>query len=185
MNEKLLEQIKENMKLNSTEELLKIWEKINKARTKKPLREQCSEESFEAIRRLLTEREAFPKRPTSVTVIAWIIIVAGGLSFVSILAYTISEVQWALEAADISVAIDILWRIVSGVIGVVSGIAILKGLNWGRLLYLCFVPISIVIGWILYGFRPTDILTVIIYIVVLVFLTSPAASAFFASGVSE
>lgn len=125
------------------------------------------------------------KRPTSVTVIAWIIIVTNGLSFVTMLTYTMPEVQRALEAAGMSVAIATLWTAVGGAIGVVSGIAILKGLNWGRLLYLCFAPISIVLGWLLYGFRPTHVLTVIFYIVVLVFLTRPAASTFFARENSE
>lgn len=125
------------------------------------------------------------KRPTSVAVIAWIIIVVHGLSLViTPLGYTMPVVRQALEAVGVSVAIAVLWAIVSGAIGLVSGIAILKGINWGRWLFLCFYPLSLVISWWLYGFRLTYIISIIFYIIVLVLLTAPAASTFFARGSS-
>lgn len=123
------------------------------------------------------------KRPTSITVIAWIIIIWGGLSLVAMLLTSrMPEMQQALEAAGISVAFSILCAIVGFAISAVSGIAILKGLNWGRLLYLCYVPISIIFEWGLYGFDPgAHIPAIIFYLVVLTILTRPAASAFFRS----
>lgn len=125
------------------------------------------------------------KRPTGVTVIAWIIIIMNGLSLVvTPIAFTMPEGKRVLEQAGLSLATAIFWMVVSGGICMVSGIAMLKGLNWGRLLYLYFAPISIILGWVLYGFRP-NIVSVIIYMVILVFLTRPAASTFFASGNSQ
>ncbi|MFC1713313.1 YbjO family protein [Candidatus Poribacteria bacterium] len=93
----------------------------------------------------------------------------------------------------------VLAPIVCG-IGMVSGIAILKGRNWGRILYLCSIPVfalySHLRNWSVYGspfrFTPgsslsqfilrltSNIPLVILYIVVLVFLTRATASSFFA-----
>lgn len=106
------------------------------------------------------------KRPTSVTVIAWIIIVSGGLSF------------WFLLRP--TTVLSVLWGVIRGTIALASGIAMLKGLNWGRLLYLLYVPVAIILRLLLYGFSPMQIMTVICYAAFLILLTRPAASAFFA-----
>ena len=125
------------------------------------------------------------KRPTRVTVIAWLVIVAGGYMLVVMpLIYTIPEVQQSLEEGGRSVAISVLLAVVAGAIAMVSGIAMLKGLNWGRLLYLGFVPIGFVLSLVLYGPRPRLIIPAIGYIVILAFLTSPDASTFFGSRAS-
>ncbi len=127
------------------------------------------------------------KRPISVTVIAWFEIVTSGDILFKTLYYAKPEFRQLLEASGRSVVITVLWGIVGGVICLVSGIAMLKGLNWGRLLCLCYPPISIVLTLLLYGFHRSKsfIGGVVLYIVALVFLTRPAASTFFAGGSSE
>lgn len=136
------------------------------------------------------------KRPTSITVIAWLNIAGGWLSLVAIVAFYIITYYTRiedpmLEGQRVFDDMSRLWTTmaVSGAIGVVSGIAILKGLNWGRLLYLCFFPITIVLSWLLYGFHLSHVLSyvlqIILYTVYFVFLTRPVASAFFARKNSE
>ena len=79
-------------------------------------------------------------------------------------------------------------------IGLVAGIAILKGLNWGRILYLLIVPILILsnslIQWLLFGFGSIlvpwfilarIVLPIIFYTIVFIFLTKSTVSAFFAN----
>ena len=124
------------------------------------------------------------KRPTSVTVIAWFEIVTSGNILFKVIYYAKPEFRQLLEASGRSVATNVLWGIVGGVIGLVSGIAMLKGLNWGRLLCLCYPPVSIALTLLLYGFHRSKffIVGVMIYIAELVFLTRPAASTFFAGG---
>ena len=107
------------------------------------------------------------KRPTSVTVIAWIIIITGVVNLGILLILRVGRVY---EVAGRSVDMCMyglstsymgglpsaytiplmIWTVVVAGISVVCGIALLKGLNWGRLLYLGFVPISSVICWILH-----------------------------------
>jgi hypothetical protein len=106
------------------------------------------------------------RRPVSVTVIGWIIILFGVLSF------------WFLLRPTI--VLNLLWGVIHGTIALASGIAMLRGLNWGRLLYLLYVPVAIILRLLLYGFFPLQIVTVIWYVAFLILLTRPAASAFFA-----
>ncbi len=127
------------------------------------------------------------KRPISVTVIAWFEILTSGDMLFKMLYYAKSEFRQLVEASGRSVTISVLWGIVGGVITLVSGIAMLKGLNWGRWLCLCYGAISIVLTLLLYGFYAPKFLIggIAIYIVQLVFLTRPAVSTFFTCGSSE
>lgn len=103
------------------------------------------------------------KRPISVTVIAWILIVSSVLSF------------WFTRRS--TAFIIALRSVMHTFICLVSGVAILMGFNWGRLLYVFYTPASILLAWLLYGrFR---IEAIIWYMGFFLFLTSPAASAFF------
>ena len=132
------------------------------------------------------------------SVIAWILIIRGCLLLVlwSMPDHMRNYIRHSSFASDLIMAI--LWTGVGGVVSMVSGAAILKGLNWGRLLYLCHTPIWIVFNGVQFvlfvlhapplpiapGFTTKVILSFILriafYIVVFVFLTRPAASAFFA-----
>ncbi len=142
------------------------------------------------------------ERPKSVTVIAWILIVWYGFGFMwwsyIMLPHVRSYFRWLLENFHLMIAV-VLGPTVCG-LGMVSGIAMLKGRNWGRILYLCSIPVfalySHFSGWLFYGspsrsipdynlyqfiLRLESIIPLVIpYIVVLVFLTRTTASSFFA-----
>ncbi len=123
----------------------------------------------------------FNKRPTSVSVIAWILISVGILKLVlAPFGFTVPRIQKELEAFGMALNTAVLWQVMLGAICIVSGAAMLKGLNWGRLLCLIIVPISLISGWLFYKFIPRDIWTAVIYIIVLVLLISPPSSRFFA-----
>ena len=127
------------------------------------------------------------KRPRSVTIIAWILIVRACMGLPSLVIFSRRRLSG-----------DSVIFILATAIIIVSGIAILKGLNWGRLLYLFYIPIAYAWGLIVFAFsfsgRFSEITTdsmvklnfiklipeTIFYIVAFVYLTRPAASAFFA-----
>lgn len=75
------------------------------------------------------------KRPVSVTIISLIAIVSGAFSVFSF-----------IKMAQISPQLrqfQVIWMVISCIASITAGIAMLKGLNWGRLLYLYFMTISI------------------------------------------
>jgi hypothetical protein len=113
-------------------------------------------------------------------VIGWLLAVSSAVQLIFVPFYWSSAaILEYLDAVEVSGATAAAIAGVGGVVGVVSGVAILKGLNWGRLLYLLFVPIIFPVGIIIFGFRWVYLLSVIFYIAVLVLLTRPNASAFF------
>ena len=71
-----------------------------------------------------------------------------------------------VEAIGIPIAMSILQNVVYSTLGVIAGMAMLRGLNWGRLLYLWYVPIFTVLNWVLWGFHFIfmSILGIIFYI---------------------
>jgi hypothetical protein len=116
------------------------------------------------------------KPPTGVSVVAWIIIVGYSTLFMmTLFGSSLPAIQQRFERMGTP-----LPMVVAGsLIGLVSGIAMLCGLNWGRLLYFWYIPIAIVLRWLLYGFHPTHLSNLIFYLIVVEVLTMPAASAFF------
>lgn len=122
------------------------------------------------------------KRPASVTAIGWFILIGGIVSLTCIpVVWAIPELQRTVEARGWGLTEGTLWTAVGGLINVASGLAILKGLNWGRLLYLIYVPLSLLLFWLLEGFDPLWLTSIPLYVVIFVLLTRPAAAAFFAS----
>ena len=122
------------------------------------------------------------KRPASVTAIGWFILIVGVVSLTCTpVVWAIPEVQRSVEARGWGLTEAALWGAVGGLVDVASGLAILKGLNWGRLLYLIYLPLSLVLLWLLKGFDPLWLTSIPLYVVIFVLLTRPAAAAFFAS----
>ena len=76
------------------------------------------------------------KQPTSITVIAWILIVIG---VISLIATTIGlnnpMVKEVMSRSSIPIPAQYIMNYVGLLITLISGIAMLKGKNWARLLY--------------------------------------------------
>jgi len=91
------------------------------------------------------------KRPTSVTVIAWILIVMTvimALASLATLDKTLNnpEILAEMEKSSIPVTLQIVLSFAGALITLVAGIAMLKAQNWGRLVYVGWGAIAVVIG---------------------------------------
>jgi hypothetical protein len=112
------------------------------------------------------------KRPRRVTIIAWLMLILGSMSFfITVLATAISK--------EMRPAIPILVALSSGGTLAISGIAMLRGCNWGRYLYIYGILAINILWWFEYGFKPTDVLSIGFYAVFVYLLTTPIASAYF------
>src|SRR5215510_4600593 len=85
-------------------------------------------------------------RPTSITVVAWILILMGGISLITMTLmistgmidkFTVDNpaARELMNKSPIPVPVQYAMTYVTLLIELVSGIAILKGQNWGRWLY--------------------------------------------------
>lgn len=119
------------------------------------------------------------QRPLSVSIIGWFLVIMYSLSFISVFSMFSPQGQELLAVLGQSVLFAVTSVIVCGVIGLVSGIAILKGRNWGRILYAVFIPLLIILTCLINGFDIRLITTLLFYAVFMFFLTRAKANEFF------
>jgi NAD/NADP transhydrogenase beta subunit len=94
-------------------------------------------------------REQPKKRPTSITVVAWFLIVIGVLSLISSTIAFMSQnpmVEEMMSKNPIPIPMQHLLSFAGLTVSIVSGIWILKGQNWARFLYFFWSVITITIG---------------------------------------
>ncbi|MFC1539362.1 hypothetical protein ACFL6H_08055 [Candidatus Latescibacterota bacterium] len=122
------------------------------------------------------------KRPTSLTVIAWIMIIMSGISLISSTVSLMNPnpmLKEIMERNPIPIPIQLLLSYLQSLAIIVTGIAILKGKNWARFLYIIWSAI----GFILFiPASPIKIFIiphlVIFLIVVFILFRSPANNYF-------
>jgi len=120
------------------------------------------------------------ERPGIITVISWVFIITAILGFLSI-AVTVFLPQyessiWPMGSPGLQ---GIIWILIMSAVISFSGILMLKGRNLGRLLYFWFAPVSLVLSFIVFGWRDAYVLTAIFYAVLVVILTGRKVKKFF------
>ena len=121
------------------------------------------------------------ERPTSITVIAWILIVMGGISILSTTMYLNNPIaKEIMEKSPIPANVQYVMMYVGLIITIVSGIAMLKGHNWARFLYVIWSIVGFVIGIATSPMKTTIIPGLIFFLVIAFFLFRPIANNYFA-----
>jgi hypothetical protein len=123
-------------------------------------------------------------RPTSITVIAWILILMGGISAVTmtLMIDTVMNNPAARELISkslIPVPLQYAMSYVTFLVMVVSGVAMLKGQNWGRWLYVVGTALGFVIGIMTSPLKEAMIPGFVVFVVVAFFLFRPKANKYF------
>jgi hypothetical protein len=126
------------------------------------------------------------ERPTSITVISWILIVMGGISLIttSLIINNPMAVD-LMRKSLLPVPVQFAMMFVVLLINITSSIAMLKGQNWGRLLYVTANIISFAITAITSPMKMMLIPSFILFLIVAFFLFRPKANEFFSTSVTE
>ena len=120
------------------------------------------------------------ERPTSITVIAWILIVLSALGLlVSVAMMNNPDVMDALAKSKLGAGTQQMLGIVSSVISIVCGYGMLQGKNWSRLLYVITGVIGAAINFYAMPMGGAQFLGLAIFVVIIFFLYRPAANAWF------
>lgn len=123
-------------------------------------------------------------RPTSITVIAWILILMGGISLVTT-TLMISPVtnnpaiRELMSKSPVPVPVQYAMTYVALLVMLVSGVAMLKGQNWGRWLYVVGTALSFLIGIMTSPLKAAMIPGFVVFVVVTFFLFRPKANKYF------
>ena len=122
------------------------------------------------------------KRPTSVTVIAWILIVSGGFNLVmTAVGMGNPLTNEFLSKSPLPISAQYAMAFISLAITLGAGIAMLKGQNWGRLTYVISCPIFFIVGVVTSPIKAMLIPGFILFLVAAFFLFRPKATEYFAA----
>lgn len=120
------------------------------------------------------------QRPVSITVISWILIVIGTISLISTTAMLNNAAVLELMAkSPLPIPVQHALSYAGLLVTMVCGIAMLKGKNWARLLYVIWGVIGFVIGIATAPMKAAMIPGFVIFAVIVFFLFRPKATAFF------
>lgn len=120
------------------------------------------------------------QRPTSISVIAWILIVIGGISLITTTAMINHPmVHNLMSKSSLSVSAQYAISYLGLLITIISGVAMLKGKNWARFLYVIWSLIGFVIGLTTSPMKMAMIPGFIVFSVIAFFLFRPKANEFF------
>ncbi len=126
--------------------------------------------------------EEMKKRPTSITVIAWILIAMGGISLItSAIMINNPVARDLMSKSPIPIPVQYVMSYVGLLIMIVSGVAMLKGFNWARFLYAIWIVIGFVVGIATSPMKAAMIPGLVVFGVSAFILFRPKASAFFST----
>ena len=123
-------------------------------------------------------------RPTSITVIAWVLILMGGISLVTTTlmidtVMTNPAARELLSKSLIPVPVQYAMTYITLLVTLVTGVAILKGQNWGRWVYAAGTALGFLIGIITSPLKSAMIPGFLVFVVVAIFLFRPKANKYF------
>jgi len=120
------------------------------------------------------------KRPVSLTVIAWLLIVFSVLGLISMIYMTttaagmekLAEMHMSPKYTEVS-------NVISVIVGLVSAYGILKGQPWSRVLYVAWGIISFIVGLYMSPMKLPLVGGLVILVIFSIFLFSSAANVWF------
>ncbi|MEN3972236.1 hypothetical protein WJS89_06100 [Sphingomicrobium sp. XHP0235] len=119
-------------------------------------------------------------RPTSLTVIGWILIVLGAWQIANIfLTQGTQTYQDALAASGQDPTVAMILNVVGGLVSVAAGWGALKGVDWTRLVYFGWMVLASVYALIVSPFTVLIIVGLVFPLVILFFLFRPAANRWY------
>ena len=123
------------------------------------------------------------QRPTSLTVIGWVLIVFGAFGLIATAMLPANPVATAmLEQSPLPMSVHLAIGAIGGLVSLIAGYGVLSGLGWSRLLYTAWVLIAVAIALISMPFTSFMAVGWAIQAVIIFFLFRAAANQWFARG---
>lgn len=123
-----------------------------------------------------------PGRPTSITVIAWLLIVAGGIALIfSILFMHSPDAQSSMARNPIPISVHYVMLYAGLLTMVVSGVGMLNGQSWGRLLYVISAGIAFLVGIATSPMTLKVLPSLGVFLINVFFLFRPKANQYFSA----
>ena len=122
------------------------------------------------------------KRPLSLTIIAWVLIVFSLIGLASsFMIGSNPEAMKMLEQMHMSLAFQQAWTVLGTIINLAVAYGIFKGQPWSRVLYAVWGLIGVVVGFYISPMKVAAVLGLIIFVVVCAFLFTNRANEWFSA----
>jgi multisubunit Na+/H+ antiporter MnhC subunit len=122
------------------------------------------------------------KRPLSLTIIAWVLIVISVLALIG--AFTMGSNPAMMKMIDqmhLSLMVEQAWTVLGVIINLIVAYGILKGQPWSRVLYVLWGIIGLVVGFFISPMKAALVLSLVILVVISIFLFSEKANEWFSA----
>lgn len=122
------------------------------------------------------------KRPLSLTIIAWVLVVLSLLALVG--AFTMQSnpaMVKAIEQMHLSIAFEQAWTVVGVIINLIVAYGIFKGQPWSRVLYVVWGIIGLVVGFFISPMKAALVISLIVLVVISAFLFGEKGNDWFSA----
>ncbi|HYX47788.1 MAG TPA: hypothetical protein VE820_13350 [Sphingomicrobium sp.] len=122
------------------------------------------------------------KRPLSLTIIAWVLIVLGLFGLYG--ALTLGSNPMAakmLEQSPVPLVVNQVWSVIGCLVGFIVAYGIFKAQPWSRVLYVVWSLIQIVVGLYISPMKSLLVFSFIVLVVISIFLFSEKANDYFSA----
>ena len=146
------------------------------SRFKRGLAKTGQEGSFTPLGR----GETMEKRPLSLTIIGWFLIIISLFGLYSIFTMGSNPVAMKmLQQMHVPLLFQQVWGTIGTIVTLICAYGILKGLPWSRVLYVAWGIIGLVVGFYISPIKAFLVLSLILLVVISVFLFSDKANDWF------
>lgn len=120
------------------------------------------------------------KRPLSLTIIGWFLIVVSLFGLYSVFTMGSNPVAMKmLVQMHVSLLVQQAWGAIGAIVTIVCAYGILKGQPWSRVLYVAWGIVGLVVGFYISPIKAFLVLSLIFLMVISVFLFSDKANDWF------
>ena len=122
------------------------------------------------------------KRPVSLTIIAWLLIVFAVLGLIGVATMKSNpQMLKMIEEMHVSLLFEQVWGVIGAVITLACAYGIFKGQPWSRVLYVAWGIVSLVVGFYTTPMKAVLVISLVILIVFAIFLFSAKANEWFSA----
>jgi len=122
------------------------------------------------------------KRPLSLTIIAWILIVLSVLALIGTFAMQSNPQMVKMqEQMHTPVLFQHAWTVLGVIIDLIVAYGIFKGQPWSRVLYVVWGIIGLVVGFFILPQKAYLVFSLIVLVVISIFLFSARANEYFSA----
>jgi hypothetical protein len=122
------------------------------------------------------------KRPVSLTIIAWLLIVFAVLGLIGVATMKSNpQMLKMIDEMHVSLLFEQIWGVIGAAITLICAYGIFKGQPWSRVLYVAWGIVSLVVGFYTTPMKAVLVISLIILIVFAIFLFSARANEWFSA----